>query len=41
MEEDNEEVLAMIERAGSEGGGDDKDEGNDEDVFETFEAFKE
>jgi hypothetical protein len=40
-EEDDEEVLAMIERAGGEGEGDNEDEGNDEDVFEMIEAFKE
>ena len=39
-EEDNEEVLAMIEHASGEGGGD-KDECNDEDVFEMIKAFKE
>ena len=31
----------MIERAGGKGGGDDEDEGNNKDVFETIEAFKE
>ena len=41
MEEDAEEVLAIIERAGGEGGGDNKDKGNNEDVFETIKAFKE
>jgi len=40
MEEDD-EVLAMIERAGGKGGGDDKDEGNDKDAFKTIKAFKE
>ena len=39
--EDDKEVLAMIECAGGKGGGNDEDEGNDEDVFETIEAFKE
>lgn len=39
--EEDDEVLAMIERAGGKGGGDDEDEGNDEDAFETIEAFEE
>jgi len=39
--EDNEEVLAIIERASSKGGGDYEDKGNNEDVFKTFKAFKE
>jgi hypothetical protein len=39
--EDDKEVLAMIERAGSEGGGDNENKGNDEDIFETIEAFEE
>lgn len=38
--EDNEEVLAILECASGEDGGNDKDEGNDEDIFETIEAFK-
>ena len=41
MEEDNKEVLAIIERASGKGGGDNEDEGNNKDVFETIEAFKE
>ena len=41
MEEDNKEVLAIIEHASGEGGGDDKDEGNDEDVSKTIKAFEE
>ena len=40
-EEDNKEVLAIIEYASSKGGGDNKDKGNNEDVFKTIEAFKE
>jgi hypothetical protein len=40
-EEDNKEVLAIIERAGSEGRGDDKDEGDDKDIFKIIEAFEE
>ena len=40
-EEDDKEVLAIIERASGKGGGDNKDKGNDEDVFETIKAFKE
>ena len=31
----------MIERAGSKDGGDNKDKGNDEDVFKTIKVFKE
>jgi len=41
IEEDNKEVLAMIERTGGKGGGDDEDEGNDKDIFKTIKAFKE
>ena len=38
---EDDEVLVIIERASGEGGGDDENEGNDEDIFETIEAFKE
>jgi hypothetical protein len=31
----------MIERASGKGGGDNKDKGNDKDVFETIKAFEE
>ena len=31
----------IIERAGSKGGSNNEDEGNDEDVFKTIKAFKE
>ena len=31
----------MIERAGGEGGDDDEDEGNDEDIYEIIKAFEE
>ena len=31
----------MIEHAGGKGGGNDEDEGNNEDMFETIEAFEE
>ena len=40
IEEDDEEVLAMIECTGGKGGGD-KDKGNNKDIFETIKAFKE
>jgi hypothetical protein len=40
-EEDNKEVLAMIERTSGKGGGDNKDKGNDKDVFKMIKAFKE
>jgi hypothetical protein len=40
-EEEDKEVLAIIERASGKGGGDNKDEGNDKDVFKTIKAFKE
>ena len=39
--EDNKEVLAIIKHTNSKGGGNNKDKGNDEDVFKTIKAFKE
>jgi len=40
IEEDN-NVLAIIERASSKGRGDNKNKGNNKDVFKTIKAFKE
>ena len=40
-EENNEEVLAIIEHAGGEGKGGNENKGNNKDIFETIEAFKE
>jgi hypothetical protein len=39
--EDDKEVLAIIERTGGEGKGDNKNKGDDEDIFKIIEAFKE
>ena len=41
IEEDNKEVLAIIECAGSEGGDDDKDKGNNKNISKIIKAFKE
>jgi|SRR6266700_2386986 len=41
VEEDNKEVLAIIERTSGKGGGNNKDKGNNKDVFEIIKAFKE